>query len=59
MTLVFVLDAIGWILVAIGWILNFSNTEKQREIKSKIAITCFSVALVLFLAVIIMLVMSI
>lgn len=59
MTLLIILDAIGWILVAIGWILNFSNAEKPREIKPKIAIICFSVALVLFLAVIIMLVTSI
>ena len=59
MTSVIVLDAIGWILVAIGWILNFSNAEKPREIKPTIAIICFSVALVLFLTVIIMLVTSI
>lgn len=54
-----VLDAIGWILVAIGWILNFSNAKKPRDIKPIIAIICFSVALVLFLTVIIMLVTSI
>ena len=59
MTSVIVLDAIGWILVVIGWILNFSNAEKPREIKSKIAIICFSVALALFLLVMIMLVTSI
>lgn len=59
MTSVIVLDAIGWVLVAIGWILNFSNAEKPREIKPKIAIICFSVAITLFLLVIIMLVTSI
>ncbi len=59
MTSLIVLEAIGWILVTIGWILNLSNAEKPREIKPKIAIICFSVAMSLFLVVIIMLVTSI
>ena len=41
---------VGWILVIAGWALKWSNEKKPMETKKELSILCFVMAIVLFVA---------
>ena len=50
MEFVFALNILGWVFDIFGWVLKFSYDKYPMDIKVNLAIFCFIVALIMFIA---------